>query len=241
MKYLLDSHTHTLASGHAYNTIYEMVKSAADKKLELLAITEHAKMLPGTCHELYFVNLKVLPRELMGIEVMFGAEVNIMNYEGKLDMKEGLLRKMDVVIASLHTPCITPGTMSENTSAVLGAIENPLINILGHPDDGRYPIDFDTVVAAAKEHHVLLELNNSSLVPSCPRENAWENDRKILEMCVKYQAPVVMDSDAHWEGDVGNHTYSEQLIREMNFPEELIINRSVEKYKKYINRFRLQD
>ena len=203
MKYLLDSHTHTLASGHAYNTIYEMVKSAADKKLELLAITEHAKMLPGTCHELYFVNLKVLPRELMGIEVMFGAEVNIMNYEGKLDMKEGLLRKMDVVIASLHTPCITPGTMSENTSAVLGAIENPLINILGHPDDGRYPIDFDTVVAAAKEHHVLLELNNSSLVPSCPRENAWENDRKILEMCVKYQAPVIMDSDAHWEGDVG--------------------------------------
>lgn len=241
MKYLLDSHTHTLASGHAYNTIYEMVKSAADKKLELLAITEHAKMLPGTCHELYFVNLKVLPRELMGIEVMFGAEVNIMNYEGKLDMKEGLLRKMDVVIASLHTPCITPGTMSENTSAVLGAIENPLINILGHPDDGRYPIDFDTVVAAAKEHHVLLELNNSSLVPSCPRENAWENDRKILEMCVKYQAPVIMDSDAHWEGDVGNHTYSEQLIREMNFPEELIINRSVEEYKKYINRFRLQD
>ena len=241
MKYLLDLHTHTLASGHAYNTIYEMVKSAADKKLELLAITEHAKMLPGTCHELYFVNLKVLPRELMGIEVMFGAEVNIMNYEGKLDMKEGLLRKMDVVIASLHTPCITPGTMSENTSAVLGAIENPLINILGHPDDGRYPIDFDTVVAAAKEHHVLLELNNSSLVPSCPRENAWENDRKILEMCVKYQAPVIMDSDAHWEGDVGNHTYSEQLIREMNFPEELIINRSVEEYKKYINRFRLQD
>ena len=145
MKYLLGfTHTHTLASGHAYNTIYEMVKSAADKKLELLAITEHAKMLPGTCHELYFVNLKVLPRELMGIEVMFGAEVNIMNYEGKLDMKEGLLRKMDVVIASLHTPCITPGTMSENTSAVLGAIENPLINILGHPDDGRYPIDFDT-------------------------------------------------------------------------------------------------
>ena len=38
-------------------------------------------------------------------------------------------------------------------------------------------------------------------------------------MCVKYQAPVVMDSDAHWEGGrQGNHTYSEQLIPGDEFP-----------------------
>ena len=45
-QYVLDSHTHTLASGHAYNTITEMAQAAADKGLSLLAITEHGPAMP---------------------------------------------------------------------------------------------------------------------------------------------------------------------------------------------------
>ena len=236
MKYLLDSHTHTLASGHAYNTIYEMVKSAADKKLELLAITEHAKMLPGTCHELYFVNLKVLPRELMGIEVMFGAEVNIMNYEGKLDMKEGLLRKMDVVIASLHTPCMEPGSCQENTEAYLNVMKNPCVNIIGHPDDGRYEVDYEALVQGAKEYGKILELNNHSMDPDCSRSNAVENDTIMLNYCKKYQVPVVMDSDAHFDTLIGEFDMARELLTKLDFPEELVLNRSAEEMKKYLKK-----
>lgn len=238
MEYRLDSHTHTLASGHAYNTINEMVQAAVDCGLDLLAITEHAMTLPGTCHELYFHNLKVLPRKMKGIEVLFGVEVNLIDYEGKLDMKSSLLQRMDVTIASMHIPCIAPGTVSQNTNAVVKAIENPDVNIIGHPDDGRYPIDFDTITAAAKEHHVLLELNNNSLNPDCTRENARENDIKMLEFCMKYQTPIILNSDAHWAEDIGNRCNSMPLVEELKFPEELIINRSVEEYKKYINRFK---
>ena len=54
MKNRLDSHTHTLASGHAYNTIMEMATAAADKGLELLAVTEHSVKMPGSCNEMYF-------------------------------------------------------------------------------------------------------------------------------------------------------------------------------------------
>ena len=105
MKNVLDVHTHTLASGHAYNTIMEMAKAASEKGMELLGITEHAPAMPGTCHEFYFLNLKVLKRSLYGITVLFGAEANIMDYNGKLDLREGILKKMDLVIASLHIPC----------------------------------------------------------------------------------------------------------------------------------------
>ena len=59
MKYVLDVHTHTIASGHAYNTIKEMAQSASEKGLELLGITEHAMKMPGTCHSFYFANLKM--------------------------------------------------------------------------------------------------------------------------------------------------------------------------------------
>ena len=57
MNYVLDVHTHTIASGHAYNTMREMAKAASEKGLELLGITEHAMAMPGTCHEYYFQNL----------------------------------------------------------------------------------------------------------------------------------------------------------------------------------------
>ena len=49
MKLVLDTHTHTIASGHAYNTINEMVKRGADMRLELMAITDHAPKMPGSC------------------------------------------------------------------------------------------------------------------------------------------------------------------------------------------------
>ena len=51
MKYLLDAHTHTLASGHAYSTMTEMVEAAAEKKLAVLGITEHAPLMPGSCKD----------------------------------------------------------------------------------------------------------------------------------------------------------------------------------------------
>lgn len=238
MKYVLDSHTHTIASGHAYSTIHEMAREASERGLKLLGITEHSMKLPGTCHEFYFQNLKVLRRQMYGIEVLFGAEVNIMDYDGSLDMGEELLKKMDVVIASLHTPCIRPGTVEQNTSAYLHAMENPYVNIIGHPDDSRYPVDYEALVRAAKERKVLLELNNGSYQPGGSRKNPMENDLKMLRLCKKHQAPIILGSDAHTQEDVGNYCYLDEVLKQAEFPQELIVNRSVEEYKTYINRFR---
>lgn len=238
MKYVLDSHTHTIASGHAYSTVHEMAKAAADKGLELLGITEHAPAMPGTCHEYYFQNLKILPGKLYGIEVMFGAEVNIVDTEGTLDMEDELLKKMDVVIASLHIPCIRPGTIEQNTTACLHAMENPWVNIIGHPDDSRYPLNYEALVRGAKDCGILLELNNNSLNPMGSRQNPVPNDIRMLNLCKQYQVPIIINSDAHTQEEVGNHCYTDEILARTEFPEKLIVNRSVAEYKKYINRFR---
>ena len=50
---VMDLHTHTIASGHAYNTLREMAKAAADRGLEILGITEHAPGIPGTVDPFY--------------------------------------------------------------------------------------------------------------------------------------------------------------------------------------------
>lgn len=235
MKYVLDTHTHTLASGHAYNTMNEMIASASKKGLELLCITEHAPSMPGSCGGIYFQNLRVCRREKSGIRVMYGVELNIMDFEGNIDLDSQLLKQLDLRIASLHFPCCAPGNAEENTNAYIQAMKNPLIDIIGHPDDNRYPIYYERLVKAAKSHRIMLEINNSSLLPTSFRAGAKENDKILLNLCREYEVPIAIGSDAHVEEEVGNFSCADELICEMGFPEELIANTSVEKFEKYLD------
>lgn len=231
---VLDLHTHTIASGHAYNTLYEMIDSAAAKGLHLLGVSEHAPTLPGSCHLFYFTNLRVVPREIHGVKVLLGCELNIIDYQGTIDLEPYYLRNLDYTIASIHEPCYENGTVAQNTDAYLGAVKNPGVNIIGHPDDGRFPFDYDTVVAAAAEHGKLLEVNSSSLHPGSHRQNAEENYKIMLERCIHYRAPVIINSDAHCECDVANHARALELLAGMEFPEELIVNPSIDRLRPYI-------
>ena len=77
---------------------------------------------------------------------------------GNIDLDDYLLDRLDVAIASLHGPCIAPGSIEENTAAVIGAMKNKRVNIIGHPDDGAYPLDYEQVVKVAKETNTILEV-----------------------------------------------------------------------------------
>lgn len=238
IKDILDTHTHTLASGHAYGTIRENAQAAAKKGLELLAITDHAPKLWGSCQTIYFQNLKVVDRHAYDVELLMGVELNILDEQGNIDLPLRTLKQMDLTIASLHVPCITPGSREFNTEACINAMKNPYVNILGHPDDPRYPVDYRALAQAAKEYEVLLELNNSSLRPGGSRKNARGFDAEMLKLCMEYQTPIVIGSDAHVDTDIGRHDEALELLKEIGFPEKLVVNRSVEELKKYANRFR---
>jgi len=56
----------------------------------------------------------------------------------------------------------------------------------------------------------------------------------MLELCRRYKVSVIMDSDAHSDADVGNHTRAQALLDEIGFPEELVVNTSIEKAAEYI-------
>ena len=72
MKYVVDTHTHTTAGGHAYTTWLENVKQASEIGLKLLGTTEHGPKMPGGPHIFYFGNLGVMPRELYGVTLLHG-------------------------------------------------------------------------------------------------------------------------------------------------------------------------
>ena len=63
---IADLHTHTLASTHAYSSVTEMIRAAAEKGLYAIALTDHARTMPGAPREWYFSSLHELPLHYRG-------------------------------------------------------------------------------------------------------------------------------------------------------------------------------
>ena len=222
----LDVHTHTIVSGHAFSTLNEMIQEGQKRGLTLLGVTEHGPALPGACHEVYFRNLHVVPRVYGNMRLLLGAELNIIDYEGNVDITDShVLDCMDHVIAGLHSLCYTDGTWEQNTSALMGAIENPHIHIISHPCDGTASdFDLEAVVLAAKRTGTLLELNSSSLNPTRNKTLAHPMFVKMLHLCKQHDTPIILGSDAHHTASIADYRYALPLLEETLFPDELIIN-----------------
>lgn len=235
MELCMDLHTHTMACGHGYSTLKENIEEAKEKGLKFLGLSEHAPAMPGSTHPYFFGNYKCIPREYGSLRLFCGVEANIMDYEGTLDMEEGLLKRVDYVIASMHIPCVKPGNVEENTRASIKAMENPYVKILGHPDDSRYPLDYETLVQAARENHVFLELNNSSLNPGSARKGGQENAMALLKTCKKYQAPIILGTDSHICYTIGKFDRALEVVQAVDFPKELILNYYPERIGEVMN------
>jgi putative hydrolase len=132
---------------------------------------------------------------------------------------------LDIRIAGIHKLCWENGTAEENTEGMIHVIQNPWINIISHPGDGTAELNFEPIVIAAKEHNTLLEINNSSLNPVRGKTHkSIPNNIEILNLCKKYEVPVILGSDAHITFDIANYDNILPLLNETEFPEELIIN-----------------
>ncbi|MDC7219593.1 MAG: phosphatase [Spirochaetales bacterium] len=234
MNYELDTHTHTISSGHAYSSLQENVAAAKAKGLKLIAMTDHAPAMPGGAHIFHFYNLRIIPEVIDGVRVLKGAEANIIDFEGNIDMDEEVLQNLEMVIASLHPPCLKFGTEEEHTRTLIKTMENPRVNIIGHPGDVRFNFDIKKVVAASKATGTLLELNNSSLKPTSFRPGGDIFIKRIFEECRRVEVPIIIGSDAHYSSAVGDFEYAHRMLEKLDFPKELVLNRSTEGFLKHI-------
>lgn len=239
MNFLVDTHSHTIASGHAYSTIKEMAAEAKSRGLKALAITDHAPEMPGSCGMFYFDNLGIVPREESVVRLFMGAEVNIMAPDGTIDLPEKVCRNLDIVVASIHPPCYgLDHTPEETLRAYAEVMSKPYINIIGHPDDGRFSVDYEALIKMAKETGTLLEINNSSLNPNGVRAGARKNTLVILDLCKKHGVPVTVGSDAHIDVQVADFSFVREVLDYCDFPEDLIVNTNLEKLKPYLNLYK---
>ena len=232
MQFILDVHCHTIASGHASGTLDEHIKRAKEAGLQLTATSEHGPAMPDSCPISHFGEILKLPKIINDITLLSGVEANIIDAAGNIDMPKDLLEALDFCIASIHPTLFLPGDAKANTNAVIGAMENPLINIIGHLGDHHVPIYPQDIVSAAKRTGTIIEINNKSLVPGNRRFDGGATIKEILALCKEYGASVIAGSDAHMAKDVGRVNHAKGFILAAHLDESLVMNTSVERFVK---------
>ena len=232
MEILIDMHNHTISSGHAYSTVQEIALEASNKGLKYIGITDHGPSMQGAPNIWHIGNLRVVPEIIYEVEILKGVEANILNEKGELDVPDELLSKLDIVLAGFHDGPILPTDMETNTRTILNVMDNKYVDIIVHLGNPRFPIDIERVVLKAKDTNILLEVNNSSFTGS--RKGSMDNCYRIAEACKKYNAPIIVNSDSHIAFDVGNFDEALKLLKEIDMPEELIINSSIERFENHM-------
>jgi DNA polymerase (family X) len=155
-----EMHCHSTWSTDARGSIEEMAQRAKSRGYRFLCITDHSHYLRGSRLEAQWAEVAELNGRLKSFKVLRGIEVNI-RADGSLDVDDEVLAELDWVIASLHT-----SFERSPTERVLGAMENPHVDCIGHLTGRRLlkrqgaPVDVERVVEHAVETGTALEINS---------------------------------------------------------------------------------
>jgi DNA polymerase (family 10) len=181
------------------NSLEEMVKAAIKSKLEYICITDHTKSLAmaSGCDEekllRQMTEIDKLNKKYKGkIKILKGAEVNILK-DGKLDIKDEILAKLDFVGAAIHSNFNLPRQIQ--TERIKKVLANPNVDCIFHPT-GRiinrrpaYEIDIDEIIKIAKKYNKILEID------AYPDRLDLKDEH--IRKCVDNGVKMVIDTDAH--------------------------------------------
>jgi putative hydrolase len=234
MNIIADTHCHTIASTHAYSTLSEVVHAASLAGLYAVAITDHGKTMPGAPGQWYFRNLQVLPRYLENVLVLRGIEANVVNYEGDIDLDLDDLCTLEWVVASMHDAAMPKekGNASQCTEAWLRVAQNPHVHVIAHSGSEKFKYDYEKVIPEFGRQGKLVEINEGTFLV---RKGSVSNCANIAKLCKKHGVPIIVNSDSHFHASVGKFSQALAMLREIDFPVELVVNSSVERFQKYLS------
>lgn len=231
MRIQIDTHTHTVLSGHAHSTLLENAAAAAKAGLAGFVLTDHGPALAGAPPEFNICTYPFLPSHIEGVRVYPGVEANVVSFSGELDIRDAYLDNVDYVIAGMHEVVMRSGGLKLDTQAAIGALANKHVDIIAHPDNPSYALDYEAVVKEAAKHGKLLEVNSHSFEF---RPGGVNNAKRYLALCRKHGVRVAVSSDAHFAFDMGKHEMALRLLKDIAFPSELIVNLTIERFEAYL-------
>lgn len=189
-----DFHMHSNWSD-GLNALEEMAQACYQLGYQYMVIGDHsqsARVAKGLDPNRYREQFKLIEKlnqyyNPRGFYILKGCEVDILP-DGSLDLPDELLEEFDFVVASIHSRF-----NQDNTYRILKAMENPYVNLIGHPTGKAYgtregyPLDMEKVIQTAKETGTAIELNTyrADLSP------------EYLRKCMEAGVMIAIVTDAH--------------------------------------------
>ncbi len=243
MKFYGDYHTHSRYSD-GRQSLEDIVISAQSRGLKEVAVSDHGPdaAVIGIKNADSYLQIKeeveaINDSERYDIEFLLGAEANIRDLQGGLDIPNDIIKQLDFLIVGLH-PYTMPSSIDDgikiwvqnslrhlgkgqkekaknaNTKASCEALHcNPQVEILAHPGL-FFQVDIEEVARACIKNDVLFEIN-------CGHEHPPISDIIVAE---RIGVDFIIDSDAHFPASVGQLSYGEHVIRSLDLNLDRVIN-----------------
>lgn len=241
MEFFADWHTHSTYSD-GRGSIEENVTAAISRGLSQLAITDHGPANIGTGVKNPETYLEIieeicrLNKKYQNIEVLTGAEADIVGPDGSIDIPRNIVEQLDLLIVGLH-PYVRPRTLEaawsvvginqlalisrksrekarvNNTKALKEAVLNYDIDFISHPDL-KMPVDVAELAAVCANRDTALEINTGH----------HYDKRELVRDALKTGVNFVVNSDAHFPETVGLLATGGDLLAKFDVPVERILN-----------------
>ncbi len=222
MRGILHCHS-TFSDGE--NTVEQMARAVQEQGYEYFGLSDHSQIVvyarglePDRIKEQHAL-VDELNQQFNNFKILKGTECDILN-DGSLDYDDELLSSFDFVVASVHSNL---GMSREAaTGRILKAIQNPYVNILGHPTGrlllGRdgLPLDMNRVIEAAAEHHVAIELNASP--------HRFDIDWRYCKYAKECGVYISINPDAHSIAGLDDMGYGIGIARKGWLEKDNILN-----------------
>ena len=229
----IDLHIHSIASGHAYGTFYDIVGEAKAKKMEMIAITDHGFVDDEHYQNIHFMMGHRAPKEVEGMRILWGAEANVLNGEGKIDITEKIQNKLDILLLGVHQLVKPNLSFEDATKGTLKALENPNVKVLTHPTQRGVPYDNEKIMEKAIKTDTLLELNIAKL-KQVPERGELEDYKMIVDKVKDTGKKLIVNSDAHFLHEIGDDSVLKKYWSALGLEKELIINNYPEELKDFL-------
>ncbi|MFQ9900421.1 MAG: phosphatase, partial [Ruthenibacterium sp.] len=154
---------------------------------------------------------------------------DVLNIRGELDFSQAEFERLqpDWVIASIHSDTLQPGeyTQEDFNQLWLNIAQNPYVDMIGHSESKRYRYDYDALAPVFARNHKVVELNANSVNV---RPGGEANMKELALACKRAGTKVAVNSDGHSIYHLGRVEHILNLLREIDFPQELVVNASME-------------
>jgi putative hydrolase len=227
---IVDLHVHSLFSACGLHTFLELLDQGRRSGLAAMAITDHGLAVGnGRLTSVFFERFKC---PFSDIVLYKGIELNLLDDKGTIDIVWQFMPFIDILLLGVHPNLPPHGSREHYTAMLCAAIDkNPFIDIITHPNDPLYPLDYVTIANKAKEHGVALELNNSKVLYN---RSTVEDTLELIAACKQSGCLIAVNSDTHAIHELGRDEAVKPLLDRARFPVDRIVNRDLDSAAAFI-------